>query len=140
MAYGQMTSTMMTSGSGVISILFEITANDVGEFTIAGVKGDAGIIKNIITPGGAPPGVFSVELRMKVIRFLYAHGQMLHSSSVPGDLYMGPNAPRGFDENDRNAGALQIFAYVEGGVNAAPAPGTVFLCCLDVQTENWGTR
>jgi predicted methyltransferase len=77
---------------------------------------------------------------MKVVRFLFVAGNMLHSTGIDGDLYNGPNAPRGFDENDRNAGAIQIFAYVEGGATVAPQPGTVFVICMDVQTENWGTR
>lgn len=140
MAYGQMTNTMMTTGSGVVSILFEITADSAGEFGIAGVKGDAGAIKSIITGGGAPPGVFFVELNYKVVRYLYVTGQMLHESNVDGDLYLGPNAPRGFNESDPKEGAVQIFAYVEGGLNVAPAPGTRFVCRMDVQTENWGTR
>lgn len=140
MAFGSQTFTSQTSGSGVVSLSFEIQADGAGEFGIAGVRGDAGMIKNIITGGGAPPGVFFVELNMKIVRFLWVHGQMLHESSVDGDLYVGPNAPRGFDENDPKAGAVQIFAYVEGGLNVAPPPNTRFVCRLDLQTENWGTR
>lgn len=139
-SFAQGTFPMMTTGSGVVSIMFEITADDTGHFVIGGVKGDAGIIKKILTNAdfpGPPDGVFFVELQYRVTRFLYVAAQMVHETSAAGEMVCGPTIPDGLDSG---SGSTATFVYIEGGVNALPAPGTRFVIRMDVQTENWGTR
>ena len=139
-SFAQGTFPMMTTGSGVVSIMFEITANDAGLFTLAGVKGDAGAIKRIRTNAdfpGPPDGVMFAELNFRVVRFLFTKGEMLHESAAAGEMVTGPTIPDGLDTND---GSVAVYAYVENGLNANPPPGTRFVIRMDVQTENWGTR
>lgn len=133
-----------TTGAGVVSVFFECTANDQGRLTVQGVKGDGGIVSEILcndTNPGPPDGVFFIKFKQKCKNILYAKGVMLHESSALGEMLNGPSIPTGFDASGLPA---IVVAYVEwvGGIpqNLWPTANTRFVFRVDLQTENWGTR
>lgn len=127
------------AGAGIVSCSFQVTSDGAGIFHTADIKGDGDMIAAMTPIFG---GVWFVDFKWKIVRFLFIDPQLVHPepyTSISSDRVLcGAVFPHGNDDDSPFARAS--FGYVSGDVVAPTPPNTTVMFRFDLQTEEWGSR
>lgn len=140
MSYAAPVYQPITSTPNVNTVYFTLVTGGVDHFMLANVSSAGGDIARIQTGGGAPDGVFGVELNYKVARFLKVDISFAYSSEpeAPYEVIGGFQIPQGVSED---GGAMLFCSVIRRVVDGGdvvpqlvfPLDGMTIQCRIDYE-------